>query len=77
MTERLFHLNQLPQLQRIDSLIRHLLRCEPLIDSEGVEVQLGTVGREEVGFGLAAVGLVVQQFQMVREHQHEVRDALH
>ena len=71
------HLDQLPQFQRIDSLIRHLFRGEALLDGDGVEVELGAVSGEVVGFGLAAVGLIVQQFQVVGEDQHDVRDALH
>ena len=54
------HLDQLPQFQRIDSLIRHLFRGETLLDGDGVEVELGAVSGEVVGFGLAAVGLIVQ-----------------
>ena len=51
------HLDQLSQFQRIDALIGHLLRRKALVDGEGVQVELGAVGGEEVGLGLAAVGL--------------------
>ena len=37
---------------------------------QGVKVQLGAVGAQEVTLGFAAVGLIVQQFQMIRVHQH-------
>ena len=63
---RSLHLDQLPQLQRADALIGHLLRGKALIDGKGVEVQLRAVGPQEVCLGLVAVGLVVQQFQMIR-----------
>ena len=46
MPERVFLLrfDQPPQLQRVDALIRYLLRRKALIDGKGIEVQLRAVG---------------------------------
>ena len=57
-TDVLLRFDQPPQLQRVDALIRYLLRRKALIDGKGIEVQLRAVGAQEVRFGLAAVGLV-------------------
>ena len=59
--EKILRLDQFPQFQRVDAFISHLFRGKALVDGKGVEVQLRTVGVQEVFFRLAAVGLVVQQ----------------
>ena len=43
---RSLHLDQPPQLQRVDALIRYLLRRKALIDGKGIEVQLRAVGAQ-------------------------------
>ena len=81
MTERLdrasLDLDQFSQLQRVDALIGHRLWGKALADGKSIEVKLGAIGGKEVRFGFSAVRLVIQQLQVVREHQHQVSDALH
>ena len=78
MTERLdrasLDLDQFSQLQRVDALIGHRFRGKTLADGKGIEVKLGTIGGKEVVLGFSAVRLVIQQLQVIREHQHQVSE---
>ena len=60
-----------------DPLIRHRLWREALFNGQGVQIELGAVGVQKLLFRLFAVGLIVQQLDVVVKHQHDVCNALH
>ena len=58
-------LNQFAQCKGVDALIGHLFRRKALFDGNGVKIQLGAVGAQEIALGLAAVGVVMSILSQV------------